>query len=268
MDIGVSTSGTAANLPRGGFWRRWLTIVIDTIIVMLPFQVLAAILFNLTAGMVQMDSGFFSVCAATKDIPQFLSPPPPHDSNFARVCRISFFGAPTGAFLTVSRITREGNTTTNVSQGYMLDKDGNPVHGTAIDWIVTLALLAYLVGMISRTGRTYGARVAGLRVVDTANPSLTEVPIRKVIVRYLAMAIGFVPMLAIFIYQYATVGRSADAIFTADFFRVFTYTAVIAFVWCVALVFQIARKRDPYYDRLAGTAVVRRQSQPPNPVPP
>src|SRR6202022_594158 len=120
MDTGGSRVDTTADLPRAGFWRRWLATLIDSIVVTFPFQLLAAVLFAMTAGTVQMESGFYSYCAAAKTVPQLLDPPPPHDSNFARVCRISFFGAPTGAVLTVGRVTRDGSATTTVSQGYML----------------------------------------------------------------------------------------------------------------------------------------------------
>jgi uncharacterized RDD family membrane protein YckC len=244
-------------LPRAGFWRRWLATLIDLVVVMFPFQILAAILFAMTAGMIQMDSGFFSSCMTGKTIPQALTPPPPHDSNFARVCRISFFGAPTGAILTVGRVTREGNTTTTVTQGYMLDKDGTPINGTSIDWIVQLAFLAYLVGMVWKTGRTLGARVVKVRVVDATNPRASGVPLHKAIVRYPAMMIGTVPAFALLIYQSAANGGSADAMFTGNFFQWFMYAGGLGALWVLVLIIQIARKTDPVYDRLAGTAVLR-----------
>jgi uncharacterized RDD family membrane protein YckC len=258
MDTSAPRPEATADLLRGGFWRRWAATLIDSIIVMLPFQILAAILFSLTAGMVQMKSGvLFTVCAPVNTIPQSLNPPPPRDSNFARVCKVSFFGAPTGAVLTVGRATRDGHTTTTVTQGYMLDNEGKPVRGTSIDGIAVLALLVYLVGMVWKTGRTLGARILGLRVVDVANPGASEVPIHKAIIRYLAMAIGFVPMFAVLIYHYVIGGGNADAMFTGDFFRWFSYAGLLGGVWGVVLIFQIASKKDPIYDRLAGTAVVR-----------
>jgi len=63
----------ARDLARAGFWRRLWSIIIDSIIVMLPFQMLAAVLFATTAGMIQMNSGFFSNCVAGKTIPQGLN---------------------------------------------------------------------------------------------------------------------------------------------------------------------------------------------------
>ena len=260
MNIDASQTDTATDPPRGGCWRRWWATLIDCVVVLLPFQILAAILFNLTAGMVQMDGGIYSFCAPTptEKIPQFLNPPPPHDSNFAGVCRFSFFGMPNGAILTVGRATREGSTRTTVTQTYMLDKDGTPINGIAIDGFVQLALLAYLVGMIWKTGKTLGARVAGLKVIDVTQPGRSGVPIHKAVIRYLAMAIGFVPMFAVLIYQSVATNRSADAMFTGSFFRWFMYAGVFGMLWGIVLIIQIAMKKDPIYDRLAGTAVVRR----------
>jgi hypothetical protein len=224
---------------------------------MLPFGVLAAILFAMTAGTVQMNSGFFSSCVDGKTIPQGLNPPPPHDSNAMRVCRVSFFGATTGATLTVARVTQQGGTTTSVSQSYMLDKEGSPVRGTSIDWIYQLGFIAYLVAMIWKTGRTLGARAAGIRVIDVANPGASSVPLGRAIGRYLAMMIGAVPLFALLIYQYAASGGSADAMFTGQFFQWFTYAAVFGAVWAIVIIGQMGLKIDPVYDRLAGTAVVK-----------
>lgn len=258
MDTGAVSIDAATELRRAGFWRRWLATVIDGIIVMVPFQILAAILFATTAGMIQMDNGFFSTCLNGTTIPQGLDPPPPHDSNAIRVCRISFFGVPTGATLSVARIARDGGTTTTVSQTYMLDKDGAPVHGKSIDWIYQLAFVVYLVAMVWQRGKTVGARALKVKVIDTANPGAAGIPLRRTIIRYLAMMIGAVPALALLIGQRIAVGSSsADAIFTSGFFQWFGYAAVLGGVWALVLIVQVAMKRDPVYDRLAGTAVVR-----------
>jgi hypothetical protein len=71
------------------------------------------------------------------------------------------------------------------------------------------------------------------------------------------MIIGFVPALALFSYQRAMSDGSADAMFTDRFFRWFIYADIVALIWSVLLIIQVARKKDPVYDRLAGTAVVR-----------
>lgn len=250
-----------ADLPRAGFWRRWTGTLIDWIVVALPFQVLAVVLFAMTAGTVQMHSGlFFNSCQIAETVPTSLNPPPPHDSNFAQVCRISLFGATTGITLTVGRVTREKSGTKTVTQGYMLDQAGNPIDGFSLDWIFIAAFLAYLVWMIWKTGRTVGARILRIKIIDIANPGCPEVPILRVIARHLAMIIGFVPALALFAYQRASTDGSADAMFTDRFFQLFICAGVIGFIWTVLLIIQVARKRDLIYDRLAGTAVVKNRT--------
>jgi uncharacterized RDD family membrane protein YckC len=245
------------NLGRAGFWRRWLATLIDTIVVLVPCQILAAVLFSATAGMIQMDGGIFRYCASVQQIPPSLIPPPPHDSNFANVCKFSLFGMPNGAVLTVGRSTREGNTTTNITQGYMLDQDGKPIHGVAIDGIVWAALVAYLVIMIWRNGRSLGDRAMKLRVIDTDAPAARQIPIAKVVIRFLAMTIGFVPAGALLIARLGATDGSADAIFTAEFFRWLIAALGFAGLWTVVQIVLVAMKKDPVYDRLAGTAVVR-----------
>jgi RDD family len=40
--------------PRAGYWRRFLALLIDYIIVLLPFQLIAALLFVATSGFIQL----------------------------------------------------------------------------------------------------------------------------------------------------------------------------------------------------------------------
>jgi uncharacterized RDD family membrane protein YckC len=245
------------DLQRAGCWRRLWATLIDWIVMVFAFQVVAVILFAATAGWVQMNSGFFSSCAPVTTIPQTLDPPPPHDSNYAQVCEVKFFGAITGAVLVVGRVTREGNMTTDVHRGYMLGKDGTPIHGTSIDDIVWLAYLAYLIGMIWKTGKTLGARIVKVRVVDVTRPGTPGVSLRKTIIRYLVMSIGIVPALAVTVYQRIAVGDDAEAMFTAPFFNWYMAAGGLGLIWLFTLIVQIANRTDPFYDRLAGTAVLR-----------
>jgi uncharacterized RDD family membrane protein YckC len=261
MDTDPSRIETTTDLARAGFWRRWLATLIDILIVTLPFQALAAVLFAMTAGTVQMNNGLFRVCAPAH-IPSILTPAPPHDSNFAQGCRVSFFGAQIGATVTVGRFTREGNKTTTVSQTYMVDKNGNQIQGRSIDGIVALALLLYLIGMIWKTGRTLGDRAVAIKVIDTAKPDASTVALGKAIIRYPAMLIGAVPAFGLLTYQSFATSGSADAIFPANFFQWFAYAGVLGALWAIVLIIQIARKTDPVYDRLAGTAVVRAPGRP------
>ncbi len=246
----------SADYPRAGCWRRWLANFIDAIIVNLPFQFLAAILFTATAGSIQM-AGLFNSCAPARVIPEGLNPPPPHDSNFAVVCKSSTFSGPTSVTLTVAHIAQQAASTPAIVQRYMLDADGQPIHGTTVDWVTGLAFAAYIIGFVTKTGQTLGARLLSVRIVDAVEPSMFEIPLRKVVVRYLAMSIGCLPICVLLLFQKFGVGRDVGFVASADSIKWVWALLAVAIAWFVVLVVQIAMKRDPIYDALAGTAVLR-----------
>jgi hypothetical protein len=77
------------------------------------------------------------------------------------------------------------------------------------------------------------------------------------------MFIGALPALALLMYQSAVTSGTADAMFSADFFRWFMVAAGLGALWVIVLAVQIARKTDPVYARLAGTAVLKHSGVPP-----
>jgi uncharacterized RDD family membrane protein YckC len=243
---------------RAGFWRRWLALLIDGIIISLPFQLMVAILFAATSGRIQQFGGITYVnCSMLGTVPDGLAPPPPAGSNFARECNVYFFGAETGRSLQVGRVTREGGSTNTVSRVYMLDSDGHPINGVSIDWVVMVVFIAYLLAMETRTGATVGNRITRIRVVDVAVPSEPSVPLRKIVTRYLVMSVGIVPMFAVALAYFGLYGTDLEATAASNIFTWLRVTAVLTFVWIIFLCVPIVRKRDPLYDRMAGTAVVR-----------
>src|SRR5262245_30361117 len=156
---------------RAGFWRRLFAFAIDIAVVSLPFQVIVAILFEATSGWIQLSGGItFTTCVDSREVPEGLVPSPPAGSNFARECRVFFFGGETVRHLQVGRITKEGSTWKAVYRGYMLDRDGHPINGVSIDWLVIAVFVAYLFAMETRTGATLGDRWTRIRVVDVLAP--------------------------------------------------------------------------------------------------
>jgi uncharacterized RDD family membrane protein YckC len=242
---------------RAGFWRRSLALLIDGIIISLPFQVVVAILFAATSGRIQQVGGLtYTNCSIRQTVPDGLAPPPA-GSNFARECNVYFFGAQTARTLEVGRVTKEGVVTKTVSRHYMLDRHGRPIDGVSADWIVIMAFIAYLLATEARTGATLGDRAMRIRVVDAAVPAAPSVPLRKIVTRYLVASVGFLPMLAVALalaYQY---GADFEEIAASNIFTWLGITAAAAFGWVIFLTVQIIRKRDPLYDRIAGTAVLR-----------
>jgi RDD family len=258
----------ANDQPRAGLLRRSFAILLDFIIVVAPVQIIVAVLFAATAGHVQLMQGLtLTHCVATGHMPDNLNPPPPAGANWAKDCRVTFFGAEIARTLTVGHIDRpSGTASTSVSVGvhfidrlfgkkealtdpetYTLDREGKPIRGAvALDWLAYVVLFGYLVWTESRTGRSLGDRAMGIVVIDTAaaGNASWQVPAGKMIIRYLALMAGLLPL--------------ADLLDTQGLEQWSGAADLIAALWYIINVVQILRRRDPPYDRIAGTAVVDR----------
>lgn len=287
---------------RAGFWRRGLALSIDTIIISVLFQLIVAVLFIATSGRIQIYGDVtYTSCSKRETIPDGLTPPPPARADIARECNISFLGAQTARILQVGPGTKEGTIDVSASQSYMLDREGYPFDGVPVDWIAMLALIAYLIVMETRTGATLGSRAMRICVIDAAAPDGPGVPLSKIVMRYLAMMIGCLPILAGLLIYFGLYG-SFDELYTlflslsrGDMFNIEAPSgkfewhpflgayllslpglslgdgspsfdkikwlldsgALLLNAWAIFLIIQIARKSDPLYDQIAGTAVVR-----------
>jgi hypothetical protein len=243
---------------RAGFWRRLFAILIDLVVVVVPFQILVAVLFAATSGHVQMTGGIgFQSCSKPTGQYGTLVPPPPPGSNFAQDCSVYFFGAQTARVLVVGRVTQEGMTRNVVSRAYSLDRDGHLVDAVSVDWIAMLTLLVYWLLMETGTGATLGQRVARSHVIDVLAPHARRVPLGKVFVRYLMMGAGAAPLLVVLIVYAVRYGPDIVAMAQGDFFTWFFVAGMLTLAWVCYIFVQVARRRDPIYDRVAGTAVVR-----------
>jgi uncharacterized RDD family membrane protein YckC len=249
---------------RAGFWRRTLSLTIDGIFVCLPFQLLAAVLFTLTAGTVQFANGItYITCEPVTRLPANLMPAPPTDANVARDCQVFFFGAVTARTLSVSRVTKNGATTRIVTQSYMLDKSGTPVGGISLNFPALIVLLLYLVLAKARWGATVGDRITGICLIATVPDSATPLFVKTLLIRYLVLFAPLAFVVVTQLYFLGSVGDAADKLAASNFLMwsfVAAAPAIIVYVFCVV---QVARKRDPLYDRIAGTAVVRRKVESP-----
>jgi uncharacterized RDD family membrane protein YckC len=248
---------------RAGFWRRAFASLLDVITIYVPFQLIISVLFVATAGHIQMSSpvAFYGECSEPQTMPDGLMPPPPAGSNFIRDCNIYFLGAQTARILQVGRLNIEGTSAQSVSRSYMLDRDGHLINGVSVDWIAILALIAYLVAMETRTGVTLGSRAMRIRVIDSATPVGPGVPLRKIVLRYLAMLIGILPILVLILAVPLIYGSDLEQLakFLASSFFLWVFIGgyIVGTGWAILLIVQVANKRDPLYDRIAGTAVLR-----------
>jgi hypothetical protein len=139
----------------------------------------------------------------------------------------------------------------------MLDRDNHPIHGVSINWIVMFVFATYLLVMETRTGATLGNLAMRIRVIETAEPDYLGVPLRKITFRYLVMLIGFLPLVVVALVYGVQYGNDLDAAARSGVFTWLVVAGIVALGWGVLLSIQAALKRDPLYDRIAGTTVVR-----------
>lgn len=243
---------------RAGFWRRIGALLVDSMVVLLPLQILVAILFAQTNGAVQGNFGFVStICAPLSSIPAGLQPPPPTDVNSVSECRSSLFGFETSRALTVGTVVQKDNVTSGRYMTYALDADGKPTTPFDVTWLALLVLLIYLIFLESRSGATVGKRLLGMRVIDPANPARVGIPLGKAVIRNLAMWIGAIPALLMMIMILFLSTDPLGAMSGSGFWLAFTAAALIEIAWFIWIIVSVSKKRDPIYDRIAGTSVLR-----------
>lgn len=249
-------------IRRAGFWRRIGSLLLDAVVVLLPLQVVVAVLFALTNGQMQGRFGLnLGGCDQLSQLPPGLQTQV-ENPNGVQTCTWGFPGLPTSKLLVVSRSETEGALTSTVSESFWLDKDGQLADraGYDVSWIALLLLVVYMVVLEIRRGRTIGDRIMRIRVVDPARPEVVGLPAARSIGRRLAYWIGAVPAAVvnapILYYRYDVAKMSAYVATPA--YRYGSYIALAAAAaWLIWIMVTIVRKRDPIYDRLARTAVIR-----------
>jgi uncharacterized RDD family membrane protein YckC len=238
---------------RAGFWRRFLAYMIDGLIVGIPFEVLAVLLYLVSGGVLQSNS-FYTSCVTTKVLPDNLDPPAPLDANQLLDCRSSFFGLETGREFRALHVTTQTSGDSKrvfwTGRKYPLGPDSRPVNAASLDWIPFVALGAYLIVLQRRFGATLGMRALGIRSLDKREPRRVGLTWRGAIIRNLAPWLGLVPMFGVL--ALVILLGPGDFVWLA-----LPLAAALGLLWDIWNLVQVIRKRDPPYDRLAGTAVVR-----------
>jgi hypothetical protein len=254
--------GQAAALPRAGFWRRAIALAVDALIILIPAQLLVAVLFSLTNGEIQGKFGIEAVQCVETAVPPGLNTAISNPTSVTD-CRRSLLGLDTSRVLIVSRITKGDIVTKGVQEGFWLDADGQLTDrpGHDVGWAAFLLLFCYLLFFEIRTGAGLGKRLMSIRVADARIPGEVGVPIAKAVGRYLLILAGFVPLLlvqALFLWRNRDID-ALDRLAGSPLYLSSSYgAAFLAFLWLLWMVIAVCRKRDPINDRLAGTVVVLR----------
>lgn len=246
---------------RGGFWRRAAAWLVDCSVVLIPLQIVVVVLFAWTNGRIQGSFGFvLRTCTPLAALPPGLQTKIPDPTSFVD-CRSSLLGAGTSRYLIVSRSETQGATTTGVFETFWLDPSGQlaqlPVYNAS--WIAVLVLLVYVVGMEGLRGQTLGKRLLGIRTVALSGGRTIGTGIYRALARRLAMMLFVLAALP----SWAMAAWIGDDMAAASRLLVDpTYRAAsiagtaLSVAWFVWIAVSMVRKRDPIYDRIAGTAVL------------
>jgi uncharacterized RDD family membrane protein YckC len=261
---------------RAGFWRRYVAFLIDVFIVQLLAAILVGIpvgvLFAASNGAIQFGptertlggvsifeagwelkfAGINLIHCANVDLaqlPEGLDPAPPAQATFAVDCRNFAFGfLETARGLTVGRISKEGTTTSTSARSYALGADGKPRKAVSLDWLPPLLFFIYLVALQCRFGATLGMRPLHTRVVDLEAPGRGGIPLRKAVIRNLLLWAGVVAFY-----------ENWEEMFSDSFLPWLFAADLLIAAYVLWVLVDVVRKRDPIYDRIAGTAVLRSQ---------
>ncbi|MFE0016874.1 RDD family protein [Mesorhizobium sp. NPDC059054] len=135
---------------------------------------------------------------------------------------------------------------------------------TRIFLIEILLLFAYLVVMETWRGATVGKMLAGIRTIDLSAPDHRPPPFVKALPREFVKAAGFLPSLVtsmVFSTLMANVtnAEQLESMMSTDgwFFPLQFIAQFLPLIWLAWIAVSLVNNRDPIYDRLSGTAVVR-----------
>jgi uncharacterized RDD family membrane protein YckC len=227
-----------SHLPeRGGFWRRFGALVVDAFIIAIGLQLLGIAAFAVSGGHVQSNIVHIVFVYRLDAIPPGLSIPPEFHANYVYDNVNTLFGLPTGRWMEISQ-EPQPHPGSNVYLAVPVDAYGKPLSGNWLDlqWLLILALLGFRIGCEREHGQTTGKRLMRVRVVQIVPETGRFSAAAK---RNLAffLPIQFFPL--------AIIGGPL-------------WLVLIGFaVFGGAIVWQIVSRRDTYYDKAAGTAVVR-----------
>ena len=222
---------------RGGFWRRLGALLVDALIIAVGLQLLGIPAYAVSGGRVQSNIVNIVYCYRLDAIPPGVKIPPEFQANYVYDNVNTLFCFPTGRWLEISQESQP-HPGSNVYLTVPVDAYGKPLNGQWLDlqWLHILALLVFRIGCEREHGQTTGKRLMRVRVVQIVPGTGRFSAATK---RNLAffLPIQFFPL--------AVIGTPP-------------WLVLIGFaVFCGAIVWQIVSRRDTYYDKAAGTAVVR-----------
>jgi hypothetical protein len=236
------------------FWRRAGAAVVDyllatvvTVAVLLPFLG--------DTDKVRLDAMIYttSTCSTVTSAPDsLLAVVGDKVVDSAFVCDTKVLGQDNGLTVTlVYGVTRTENTSSQRSVSVPVDRDGNPVAPMMPQTLLVQVLLVVAGGlMLTRTGRTPGKRLFGLRVVGS-----TPVPgVLREAIKLVPGVIAGLGLMALWAFGTAAYAAMAQVAVLPALAAILAYGVLVFWMYALPLLRWRGATR---YDRWLGLGVVR-----------
>ncbi len=238
----------SARALRVGFWRRAVSVIVDQFVIGVPIMLLLAALYSASNGRIQ-GGGLVTFCVFSQTGPSDLLPPPTMRIDVWSQCTSKTFGMTSASWVIGRNVETTDNLIRTRDVVWRLDRNGSTTDAVSLDWTYTVVFFVYLVWMSVRYGRTLGDRLVRIRLIETGHTEFGAISIKSAVLRPVFLVVGLVPSFVGLIF----VSSSSNS---AALGWVIVAGLASAVVWLLMLLVQIVRRRDPWFDRWAGTAVV------------
>ena len=234
---------------RAGFWRRAGALLVDAIIVVVLLELATVIAFQMSNGRVQLaEDGFRALDCTTLAAPPPDVPALSFKPNETRRCRATIFGWPIAHTLIVSDKAKDGSVDSETR--FAVDKSGRLIPGIFLDFL----WLPLLIGL--RLWRDRADASPGRQAVNT-HIAITSTGADRASALNKRDALFALPWLPVVLFELWSVVFGTIETTDRDLDITKSLNSIAAIVLLVVAVIPIIRKRDAFYDRWAGTAVVR-----------
>ena len=239
---------------RGGFWRRAAALGFDLSVVGLVLLIADIFAYDLSGGRLQASPELgivtHTLCLSLPALPPGLEVPPELGPNYARDCVSDLFGHPVTHEIAIGRET-EPDAVADESLTFRVDEEGRPVRLPALDLFVLPATIVWRCWLDRRKG-SLGRRIFGVRV-SVGSTEATPAARGRLAKRYGAIALIFAPVWLLALSEDLSPGHAL----AAGMWPVELAAVAVTGLLVLATVVAIVRRNETFYDRFAGTRVMR-----------
>jgi hypothetical protein len=257
-DEGSELAAAMAWPRRGGLWRRFLALVVDYFVVLIPLYFLTAGLAMLTDGGVKGDFGLsLKVCRSftVNGVP----------SLERKVCKSSLLG-----FSVADRAVAKAKEAQFANpESVSIDpssKGSFPPAALDLSFLDLPALAIYLLVIEMTLGQSVGKRALVLVVYDEPNWQRRGLPLQKAFRRQLIKFLGAFPLVLTHAWSaFQTWGSFPGPAPSYSWWEIVPalvaagFALSLALIWPLWIGISIASGHEPIHDQIAGTTVRTRE---------